>query len=941
MTTNAKILATFFSVFILQMGFAQREPTPGNTVDYNTVNMPETPTAAAFNSVGNTKVNTATGIPSISIPLYTYELDGIKIPISISYNASGVKVSEFSTPVGLNWSLEAGGQISRTVRGMADEEPDAWFDEGFLSDSWYSSYNPNDPYDWQEDMKGLYINDYNGYAKGRDHNPDLFSYSFLGNAGTYIHTTTGDIFKERQNGIQISDFGNSDDSLEADDMNGNHYDFYYSDTEKSSNTNISSSNGDLTEDFFDWEGNTVTAWKLSKITTKNGKVVNFDYQNENMEYTLYGTEFHLTVGYGCAAGGSPPQVKTLSKTNIMYKYNTQLIDKISSPDGNIEIDFNYTSDSGLPATVWKKKLTSIVVRDVITGKVKEYRFTYLRFSGDQRLKLTSVYEVGYDDNNNMVQKPPYVFTYNNYGPLPSKDSYSQDFFGYYNASTGPSSLVPHLDNIGYPFQGYFDSNSRDRSVNPLALKNGILTDITYPTGGSTHFEYVPNAIGDKYCGGLRVSEIKDIDETGTYNRKTYQYENLYGKNMEDNIGLFIKTEGGTHSYNSGFIALPGDATGYRSGYFYGKVTVTSHDGSDNYKEEFAYEENPYALQKFDYALKSTTSFKGGQEVKMIEYINDTIGSPQYYWWNALGEMICYGAAPNPVKLGYSNLPKKVYYDGEYAYMPKRIATTEFLGTSYKPVTIIQDISYDPNTLLKLQEVKDMRQKRLGYNNYQLVDSNGEKTTTVYKYPKVPTDEGFSNDFPQAQVIRQEVFSTHSSGQKISGQAFEFDGSGNIKKAYEYNKGEIGNNNPLAYIPDDYEEMATLIYANGKPVQVHKKNGAAISYIWGYKEQYPVAKIEGVTYTTLLNSGHVAAIQSASNTTPYNENNLLTALNNLRNAYPNAMISTFTHIPLKGVKTIIDAKGDKMTYYYDGVGRLEYVKDKDGNRLSENKYNYGN
>ncbi|SHM98777.1 YD repeat-containing protein [Flavobacterium chilense] len=55
--------------------------------------------------------------------------------------------------------------------------------------------------------------------------------------------------------------------------------------------------------------------------------------------------------------------------------------------------------------------------------------------------------------------------------------------------------------------------------------------------------------------------------------------------------------------------------------------------------------------------------------------------------------------------------------------------------------------------------------------------------------------------------------------------------------------------------------------------------------------------------------------------------------------PNAMITTYTYIPLVGVSTITDPKGDKITYTYDSFGRLEFVKDKNNNILSQNQYNY--
>jgi hypothetical protein len=54
-----------------------------------------------------------------------------------------------------------------------------------------------------------------------------------------------------------------------------------------------------------------------------------------------------------------------------------------------------------------------------------------------------------------------------------------------------------------------------------------------------------------------------------------------------------------------------------------------------------------------------------------------------------------------------------------------------------------------------------------------------------------------------------------------------------------------------------------------------------------------------------------------------------------------MITTITYKPSIGISTITDPKEDVITYHYDGFNRLEFVKDKNNNILSENKYHYKN
>ncbi len=49
------------------------------------------------------------------------------MPVAINYNATGVKLHQYSSFVGINWNLQAGGSITRVVRGRPDES-----DSGYI-----------------------------------------------------------------------------------------------------------------------------------------------------------------------------------------------------------------------------------------------------------------------------------------------------------------------------------------------------------------------------------------------------------------------------------------------------------------------------------------------------------------------------------------------------------------------------------------------------------------------------------------------------------------------------------------------------------------------------------------------------------------------------------------------------------------------------------------
>lgn len=61
------------------------------------------------------------GLPQINIPLYELTYNDLTVPISISYHGGGIKATELSGRVGLGWTLNAGGCISRSVCGYPDE----------------------------------------------------------------------------------------------------------------------------------------------------------------------------------------------------------------------------------------------------------------------------------------------------------------------------------------------------------------------------------------------------------------------------------------------------------------------------------------------------------------------------------------------------------------------------------------------------------------------------------------------------------------------------------------------------------------------------------------------------------------------------------------------------------------------------------------------------
>jgi len=108
-------LLLFFFVVTQQNSFAQAAPpSSGNAMDASRSEaMP---------------VNNYTGIPTISLPIYGYShKNGIGINLSLDYFAGGIKTEEQPTAVGIGWSINGAGVITRTVRGVPDDCPGRGF----------------------------------------------------------------------------------------------------------------------------------------------------------------------------------------------------------------------------------------------------------------------------------------------------------------------------------------------------------------------------------------------------------------------------------------------------------------------------------------------------------------------------------------------------------------------------------------------------------------------------------------------------------------------------------------------------------------------------------------------------------------------------------------------------------------------------------------------
>lgn len=264
--------------------------------------------------------------------------------------------------------------------------------------------------------------------------------------------------------------------------------------------------------------------------------------------------------------------------------------------------------------------------------------------------------------------------------------------------------------------------------------------------------------------------------------------------------------------------------------------------------------------------------------------------------------------------------------------------------------------YDENSVVSLENTEkfnyeDAIHKQI--SSKSIFTSKGEEIKTIFSYPY----NNLSNNIYQ-QMVNNHVFSPTIKEEnfiKVNENAsFEFL-QGKIIN-YENLGGKLFRPTSIISQKKDTPIDLRVEYSydlKGNIIKAKKENGAPSYFVWGYKKQYPIAKIENFDPDTDMTQNIenlIASIQNysdldTSNCTDQencNEKSLRSQLNVLRNALPaKCMINSYTYDPLVGMTSMTDPKGYTVYYKYDSQSRLKYIKDGDGNVISENKYRYKN
>ena len=539
----------------------------------------KSPQTYAFEKYGNIPVNIYTGMIDMRIPLVSIAIDSENsLDLLLSYDSSGFTPHKKSDLSGVNWSLIAGGKISRNINRLPDDYEgspgsvgqnpfDTGVDlHGFLKgvrDNQYSNTEVYNLYGYAGGITGAdwRLGPLNGGYEGE---PDLFSFSIMdlngkfmiGNDGNVVVESNDPNIKVDLSGLethgQLNDCILEPSEIKLTDGKGNIY-YFGGDFEKQEvSYPVPTENGpvhDISPKFY-----TVNAWSISKIEFISGKTVSFDYVKGDLQDNYQSTFCSVGIGNvlvnnakilsleayfqngittgvfkncagfpGCAAAESTRPRN--AETFILLKKS--LLETIRFGDTNIMINYK---DVGYPIRHNKtatKLMNEFVVDDITlnegTRTIKNYKFTYADYGGiNKRPFLKTLSET--------LSSSKYFFDYYNTNNLPSYYTFGIDHWGFWNGKDTNTELVdPGTYDV---LTGDYTLNGTVRGPNLNLYNVGLLNKITYPTGGNTVFEYESPTYGKRVerisnsaflpiltnnggsIGGARIKKIFNYSQNG-------------------------------------------------------------------------------------------------------------------------------------------------------------------------------------------------------------------------------------------------------------------------------------------------------------------------------------------------------------------------------------------------------------------------------------------
>jgi RHS repeat-associated protein len=498
------------------------------------------PGAANLGKYGEVNINNFTGALNLQFPIHTVKGSDIGTSVSVSYDGSGNKVEALPSLVGLGFTLNAGGVITRSIQGKPD-----------LNSNYYSRASELYNYPSLSDAVGQ--NDfYYKIAKGTlEAQPDVYYFNFGGFSGKFVFKADKTVIMKDAKDILITPAWSSDDDVAnftIVDALGTKY--YFTETERTRTTYLYDNNfvTDITPTLANYDF--TSAWYLTKIEAANGnETIEFSYttlnpplsaayqrpQNlDNAKSKSYSKEVFPNSAAPATESFSNNINSTTTISNrrfinyITYKLGTAVIEKLEFVKSVPNLTF-----SGQAVETDGQKLDTIKIYGGVNAATALRQFNFIQDGSTNRLTLKKIEEASITETS--IPKKIHEFTYESTA-LPAVSSNSVDHWGYYNGA-GNSGPIPS-------YAGYAGDGANRNSTQ--AALSSILTQVKYPTMGysvfmhETHLEAGVVGQPERTIGGARIKEIKNYLENGVVaSSKQYKY---CLENSTTSSGLLLGSE---------------------------------------------------------------------------------------------------------------------------------------------------------------------------------------------------------------------------------------------------------------------------------------------------------------------------------------------------------------------------------------------------------------
>lgn len=439
-------------------------------------------------------VNLSTGTPSISVLLHAIRVGNMELPIQLQYDASGIKVGQMATSVGLGWSINNSGILTQEVRDKIDGQ----------SNNVIQQYINTNTIDGRNTI--LYNHQYitQSYT-GDDLETDSYNINYFGNTIPFFYNYNDNTYiPQKKDDTRIIKEANKW-TVTLNDGTEFNFDQQYS-RKSVSSTKItklpqSAQGSNSSPNFND-------SWYLTKVASK-GQSATLGYLNSSCIYVSRGDETNDAL--------------SLIRSTESFK----VISEIITPFERVAFEYSAEREDLVSKTGKADLLKFIKIYDSYGKLVKQFHLLYDYYNETQslpdyasivanvsniyknkRLRLRAVKRLNIQTD---IYENYYSFDYNS-DTLPNRFSASQDIWGYYNGENNGDFM-------------FSNTEQKKLAVNPKHALTGLLTKVIYPTGGYSEYTYESNMAGRPVNYNLMVpSAIDGIQKTIRLNRMPMHYK---------------------------------------------------------------------------------------------------------------------------------------------------------------------------------------------------------------------------------------------------------------------------------------------------------------------------------------------------------------------------------------------------------------------------------